>query len=236
MSTTDGHWDCNLPYGDGSIFIGADKFIDFAAVATLPAAPSAGLLYKTVGNAAASKFFVTLNEILRSGIYGTDQEQFGTAAAVTGPSHVSGTSGPLAFGPLSAKPPVLAANLATVIGSVAGPLPKGLQINSIDVIYQILGLAASAATIGLTTTDFPSGGASAPTVTNIIALGANGLPTAITSPAHPLPTNVAVATPAMIVPPYLNDRQVILNINLTGGASGTVNFYGVQLNVSYNYN
>jgi hypothetical protein len=236
MSHTDGRWTQGSASSDLTIFIGADKFVDFAAVATLPAAPAAGLLYKTVGNNAVAKFFASLDLLLRSGQFATaafSQSQFGTAAAQPGPSSVAGTSGPLALNP--GFPPVTAANMSTVGGTVGaapmtGPLPKGIQINSFDVVYQVLGLAAAAATVGLTRTKFVN--LAAPVVSNIVALGANGLPTVIG--AQPQVTTVTVTSPAMIVP--VGDTEVILNVNLTGGATGTVNFYGVNLNCSFNFN
>src|SRR6266567_4198733 len=183
MSYTDSRWTQGSPNTDLSIFVGADQFIDFAAVATLPAAPAAGLLFKTVGNNAVAKFFASLSLLLRSGQFATaaySQEQFGTAAAVPGPSSVAGTSSPLALQP--GFPPVTAANMATVGGTLgtgflSGPIPKGIQINSYDVIYQVLTLAAATATTGLTKTKFVN--LVAPVVTNIVALAANGLPTVI---------------------------------------------------------
>ena len=72
----------------------------------------------------------------------------------------------------------------------------------------------------------------APSVANLIALAANGLPTAIG--AQPQVTNVVVPAPAMITPNV--DTQVILNINLTAGNGGTINFYGAVLKCSFNFN
>ena len=231
MGYTDGAWEQGSLCTDLQLFLGADQFTDFAAFATLPAAPAAGLIYKVVPAGDASKFFVTPESLLlRSGQLATfGQEAFGTAAAVPGPSSGSGTSGPLAF--KQGLPPMLGAQMATVAGSQSGALKKGMQINSVDVIYQVLTVAAAAATIGLTTTTFP-GVAAAPTITNIIALGAYGLPTAIG--AHPQVTNVPVTTPALIIPTV--DTQVVLNINLTAGAGGTIQFIGAVLKCSYNLN
>jgi hypothetical protein len=240
MGFTEGRWEQGSPSTDLQVFAGADQFTDFAAVSTLPAAPAAGLIYKVVPAATAAKFFITPEPLLlRAGQYATaayNQQQFGTAAAVPGPSGVANTSDPLALP--AGFPPIAAANLTTISGSITGtgtgilrgPLPKGVQINSIDIIYQVLTVAASAATTGLTKTAFAN--LVAPVVTNIIALGANGLPTAIG--AQPQVTNVAVAAPAMIVPSA--DSQIVLNVNLTSGAGGTVNFYGAVLKCSYNFN
>jgi hypothetical protein len=237
MSHTDGTWTQGLATSGLQVFIGASQFKDFAGLATFPAAPAAGLIYQVVPATDACKFFVDIMAFLRAAVYPTAalaQQQFGTAAAQPGPSAVSGTSGPLALQP--GYPPITAANMATVGGTVGGAgvmsgvIPKGIQINSIDVIYQVLALAAAAATIGVTKTAFVN--LVAPVVTNIIALAANGLPTVIG--AQPQVTNVPVTTPAMIVP--ASPTEVIVNVNLTGGATGTVSFYGINVNYSYNFN
>ena len=231
MAVTEGRWEGNTPFPDMHLFFGADQFTDFAAVSTLPAAPAAGLLFKTVPASAASKFFITPEIMLRSGIFALSsyaQEQFGTAASVPGPSAVPNTSDPLALPP--GFPPMVAANMPTLGAIQRGPIPKGIQINSIDVIYQVLTVNATAATVGLTRTLIPGG--AAPTVTNIIALGANGLPTAIQ--ANVTPTNVPVVNPGMII--FTNDTQPIVNVNLTAAAGGTINFYGVVLHCSFNLN
>jgi hypothetical protein len=166
---------------------------------------------------------------LRTGQYASasSQSQFGTAAGVAGPTTVANTSGPLALP--AGIPPILAANLPTLGNIQRGPIPKGMQINSIDVIYTVAGLAAAVATVGLTTTAFAN--TTAPVVANLIALAANGLPTAVQ--ATPYVKNVAVATPAMII---TADTEVVANVNFTGGATGTVDFYGIVVHCSYNFN
>ncbi len=232
MSFTDTTWEQGTPQNDLTLFLGADQWTDFTGLATNPAAPAAGLLYKVVPATVASKFFITAEGLLqRAGVYASaalSQQQYGTAASVPGPSQIAGTSGPLGLG--AGFPPIVGAKLATLTGGVSGPIPKGVQINSVDVIYQVLTLAASAATLGLTTTKFAN--LTAPVVANIIALGTNGLPTAIG--AQPQVTNVPVVAPAMIT--SLTDTQVLLNVNLTAGATGTVNFYGAVLKCSFNFN
>jgi hypothetical protein len=234
MSFTEGKWEQGTPQSDAHLWIGADEFVDFAAVATRPAAPAQGLLYVTVPSTAAAKFFKSPEATtLRSGVYASsaiDQEQFGTAASVPGPSTVANTGGPLGLS--AGFPPLTAAQLATLGNVQRGPLAKGWQVNSIDVVYQVLAVTAGAATAALTKTQFQN--LVAPVVTNIIALGANGLPTAIG--AQPQVTNIPVTSPAMIVPAQAGDTAVLVNINLTAGSGGTINFYGVMLNCSYNLN
>jgi hypothetical protein len=119
--------------------------------------------------------------------------------------------------------------MATLAGATAGPWPKGVQINSIDVIYHVITLAASLATVGVTVTKFVD--KTAPVVTNIITLAANGLSTAANGNQYV--TNVAVPTPVMLTDA---DSQVIVNVNLTAGATGTIDFFGVVLHCSYNFN
>lgn len=234
MSHTDGRWTQGTSVPDLQQFIGADEFALLGGTAPLPSTiATPGLLFRTVAAGSAAIFAKSLSELLlRSGVYATpayDQEQFGTAAAQPGPSSVSGTSGPLAL--QQGQPPVLASQMGTVIGGVqTGPIPKGIQIDSVDVIYQVLADAtAVAATMGLTKTVFKN--LTAPVVTNLIALGANGLPVVIG--AQPQVTNVAVASPAMIV---ASDTEVLLNINLTGGTAGTIKFFGAVVKAHYNLN
>ena len=237
MPHTDGRWTAGTSFPGFELFLGADRFTDMAALATTPATlATAGLLFKTVPSTDASIFVSSIGQFLREALYANaayDQEQFGTATqaapslVVPGPSTVSGTGGPL--GLPQGQPPMTSSQLATISGNyVGGPGKKGLQIDSVDVIYQVLTVAASAATMGLTSTNFVN--LVAPAVTNIIALAANGLPTA--TAAQPAVTNVAVASPAMIV---ALDTELLLNINLTAGSGGTIKFYGACIKGHYQF-
>jgi len=227
---TDGAWEQSNPSTDLQLFLGADQFTDFAGGATYPNVIVPGQIYQTVPTGVASKFVITPQALLlRSGQYATfGQQAFGTAAAVPGPSTVAGTSGPLALP--QGRPPMTAAQMPTIAGSKSGPIPKGIQINSVDVLYQVIAAAATVATLGLTLTKFAQ--QAAPVTTNLIALGPNGLPTA--TGLHVQIATVAVPSAAMIVPTL--DTQVVLNINLTAGAGGSINFYGAVLKCNYNFN
>jgi hypothetical protein len=248
MSYTAERWEQGSSNPDLQIFVGASEFKDVAGLATIASA-GAGLLSWHVPATDASTFFADVTAMLkRTGVFaeplwsgftgtlgtgtanaGASQEAFGTAAAAPGPSTVANTRGISGLPP--GHPPQPAATLATLTGGVNGPQPKGFQITSIDVIYSVAALAAAAATVGVTDTVFVSG--VAPVVTNRIALAANGLPTAIGGAAGPYVTNVPVAAPVF---PIAADTETIVNVNLTGGATGTVNFYGVVLHVAYNLN
>jgi hypothetical protein len=238
MSQTEGRWTAKTPFPDLQVFYGADEFALLGGTAPLPATiATPGLLFRTVAAGSAAIFAKTLDLYLRSGIFATpayDQEQFGTAALQPGPSAVSGTNDPLALRGSGTPnfqgfPPIPSSRLATLGNFDTGPSIKGIQIDSVDVIYQVLTDAtAVAATIGLTKTVY--GNLVAPVVTNLIALGANGLPVVIG--AQPQVTNVAIATPAMI---QAADTQVLLNINLTGGTAGTIKFIGAVVKAHYNF-
>lgn len=237
MSQTDGRWTAKTPFPDLQIFSGADAFSLLAGTAPLPASiATPGLLFRTVAAGSAAILALNLELMLRSGIYGNaayDQEQFGTAASVPGPSLVANTNDPDALRGSGTPnfqgfPPIPSARLATLGAIASGASIKGIQIDSVDVIYQVLADAtAVAATIGLTKTVFAN--LVAPVVTNLIALGANGLPVVIG--AQPQVTNVVVPVPAMI---QAADTSILLNINLTGGTAGTIKFYGAVVKAHYN--
>ena len=217
------------PNTDLSVFIGAASFRDILGNATFGSS-AAGLFTQNLANNTAGSFFADIGMFLRTGQLATEatsQRQFGTAAGVPGPSAVAGTSGPLALP--GTFPPQVGSTMATIAGSSSGAVKKGVQVNSVDVIYTVAGLALALAQIGLTSTVFANN--VAPTVTSLITLGANGLPTAIQ--ANPYDTNVAVGTPVFVT---TKDTEILLNVKLTAGATGTALFYGVNLNCSFNFN
>ena len=236
MSQTQGRWTAKTPFPDLQLFIGADQFKALGGAAAL-ALDGVGLLEATVTAGSTTNFVASLAQLLlRSGVYASsqyDQEQYGTAASVPGPSLVANTNDPLAEPNPSAPyyqgfPPTPGADMTTLAGATSGPQPKGIQIDSVDVIYQVLADAtAVAATIGLTKTTFSN--LAVPVVTNLIALANNGLPVIVG--ADPQIKNVAVPTPGMIV---AADTEVILNINLTGGTAGTIKFFGAVIKAHYN--
>lgn len=228
MSQTDGRWVQDGSFPDMQFFIGASEFFDTGSLAARASA-GVGLFSLNLASTQAGTFFANLAMTIRTGVYGDvnfDQNQFGTAAGVPGPSLVANTSGPEG---ITGMPPFTAAQLPTLGVSQRGPVPKGTQIDSIDIIYAVNAVNATVATVGLTKTLYVDN--VAPAVTNIIALGANGLATAFR--AQPYVKNVAVAAPAMITN---TDAEILLNVNLTAGSGGTINFYGVVVKCHYNYN
>lgn len=155
------------------------------------------------------------------------QMQFGTAASQPGPTSIAGTSDPSALP--AGMPPFAGSLVGTLAVPRAGAIPKGIQINSFDVIYLASTVNLGLAQVSLTKTKFVNG--VAPAVTNLVALGTNGLLVAFA--AQPYNINVPVVTPAFVTD---TDTEVILHVNLTAGGGGTAKFYGVNLKCSFNLN
>jgi hypothetical protein len=222
------------------IFVGAGEFKDTSGNATTGSA-GAGLYSLNLANSKAGTFFCDVTAMLkRTGVYATPalaQEQYGTAASQPGPSTVAGTSGPEG---LTGYPPMTASQMPTISGSLAaggqstiqtGPVKKGVYITSVDLIYTVAGLAVTLATVGLTNTVFVNN--VAPAVSNTIAVGANGMPTAVQ--AQPYKFNIPVAAANQVFA-VSSGTETILNVNLTTGATGTAVFYGAVLHCTYNFN
>lgn len=232
MGFTDSKWSQGTPSNDLRIFLGSNSFIDVAAVAT-DASSAAGYLTKNIASAGAATLFAAISQILRrTGEYasaGPSQQQFGTAASVPGPSAVSGTSGPLNL--LPGYPPIPSNQMATLGNMQNGPIPKGMYITAIDIITEIDTVDLSAYTVGLTATAFTN--AAVPTVTNILALGTNGL-----VKTHGTTGQQSVQTVTLTSPVFITaaDVEYILNINITAGTGGTAKFFGAELHCTYNLN
>jgi hypothetical protein len=229
MPTTEGIWMQNTAPNDMQIFIDPHHLWVASGSATLTRSGT-GLVNLAIGASQACVIEGLFTPTLRTGMYATpalDQQQFGTAASQPGPSTVANTSGPLALKP--GFPPILAANMATLGAIQTGPIAKGVQINSLDVIYSVAGAALTSATVGVTKTVFANN--AAPAVTVLLANVANGLPTAIQ--ANPYVTNVALPTPAFITN---NDAEPIIELDLTTASGGTSTLYGIVVRCSFNYN
>ena len=229
MSNTDQYWSGDTAFPDLELFIGATEFKDLAAVATFASA-GAGLLSLNLATTAAGNFFANITTMFkRTGIFASpaiQQQQFGTAAAQPGPSSVAGTSDPEG---IRGFPPFATNRLPTLVGPQTGVVPKGVQINSVDLLYSLGAVNASLAQVGLTNTNFVDN--VAPNVVNLIALGANGMPVAFR--AQPYRFNVVVPTPSF---PILPDTETVLNVKITAGSGGTAVFYGAVLKASFNFN
>lgn len=178
-----------------------------------------------------------LNLLLRTGILqsnnfatNTSQEAFGTANG-PGPSAVAGTSGPSGFSSSGVVPPILAANLPTLKGSISGPRGKGIQINWIDYIFQVLTAIPTALTGTFSVLAFP--------------VGADAIPVAVKAPA-----SVALGKAINTAGRYHRERQTLASpimlvndgsypaaqITTVLNTTGTVGHLGIVLGCSYNLN
>lgn len=229
MPTTESVWEQNSALTDMQIFVDPYHIFASAGAATLTR-DGAGLLNLAVGASQACVFNCFCTPKTRTGMYATaafNQQQFGTAASVPGPSSVAGTSGPLALRP--GFPPIPAASLATLGAFQSGPIPKGIQINSVDVIYTVAGAALTLAQIAVYKTVFANN--VAPAVTALLASGAHGLPTA--TQAQPYVTNVPLTTVAFLTD---NDVEPIVELDLTTQVGGSLKLYGIVLRCNFNFN
>jgi hypothetical protein len=236
MGNTEGKVTQSTPNTDLCIFCGPSGWVDTSGGAAYTQV-GLGLYSLRVPAAAASQFIVDELVFNRTGEYAIPslaQEQFGTAAAQPGPSLVANTSSPLALPP--GYPPIVAANMATIAGSIngtgvgvqRGPIKKGMYATFIDVIYQVNAVAATLAQFGATLTVWANG--VAPVVTPIVALGVNGL----LLPASATPYVITIPIPGQFQ--TAPDTEITVKVNLTAGAGGTIDFFGTVTRFTYNFN
>lgn len=162
------------------------------------------------------------------------QEAFGTAAATPGPSPISGTSGPSGYGPNSVVAPVLAANLPTLKGSVPGTIPKGIQINWIDFLYQVQVGAATSIGGAAAILNSPAPGLDV-TTTQTQLIASTALSAVVNSNAT---TKIHRQRVNTLAPAFLITDATIIAIimSITTPASNTVGWIGVILGCNYNFN
>lgn len=217
------------PFTDGQIFIGPGQFglaVGNPAIALgNSGANYAPAYYNLNGAGTTYNLVATLSHLLRTGTAPNYQEQFGTAALVSGPSSVSNTSDPLN---IVGMPPTKKANLATLTGGPNGYISKGIQVNWIDVIYSPGANNLTSASLGITAISFANNVAFANTV---LANYSAGLP--ITAQTNPYVTRVTPTTIKFIVS---NDSEIQILVGLQTGATATCAFYGIVVGVSFNFN
>jgi hypothetical protein len=227
MPRTAGSFKQDVGPSDGQLFVTASDFQIAAGAA--PNTVVNAYLAKQVAPAGSATLLGYLSEILRTGALasaGPAQQQFGTAANVPGPSAVAGTTN--ASG-LIGYPPLLAANNPTLHGPVTGPVPKGVQFNYLDVIYQTTGAALTSFTANLSIVSFPLAGGSAGQ--NILIPAQYNLSLAVS--AGILRTRIPVAVPAYSV---TDGASPYVGLTVATPAGSTFTFYGMVLGVSFNYN
>lgn len=112
---------------------------------------------------------------------------------------------------------------------VTAPRPKGIQVNSISLIYQVNSVNATSQAIALYSTIYKN--AAAPVSTALITSGTNGLVS--TAAANPVITTIAVPTPAYLTSPFQEITVVYTPVTPSGS---TINIYGIHVSVTYNFN
>lgn len=237
---TAGWLEQDSPNNDAQIFLTPTDF-QLQTNASLVNAALAGANLPAIQNTAAGAFAYSASIaglLLRNGILnGTNYaanrsvQAFGTANG-PGPSAVAGTSGPSGFGPNSVIPPILAANLPTLKGPTAGAIAKGVQINSVDLIYSINTTNSVSFTGALTRLTYGLGVNLAPTVVALMAAQAVGS-LVITSAGQVTRSRLTPTSIAMIT---ADGSSVLLNIAGNNATIAGHLFLGAILNCSYNFN
>lgn len=221
----------DTPFVDGQIFLSpADMFnsgwtsgpIQNAGGPTVDIANILTSASTTAYSSAALRF---LN---RTGTQPNYQEQFGTAALVPGPSSVANTSDPLN---LVGMPPTKKASLAPLTGGVNGFVPKGIQLNYIDVIYLVATNAISNFALAVYAINYANGVAA-----NKVTLYALNTPTGfpLTVAANPYVFRVPMTATQMFTN---SDTKIVIHSFFQSTTSApSLTFYGLALGVSYNFN
>jgi hypothetical protein len=124
------------------------------------------------------------------------------------------------------------ANLSTIEGGLAGFVPKGIQINNLELHYIIGTLAVTTHSVGIVQSVMPVAGTPAALgISYPLAIGANGLSKAVT--ATPQTTLITLATPSFSVTDL---AQLAVEVEVVTPATSTYQLYGATLHVSFNYN
>jgi hypothetical protein len=139
----------------------------------------------------------------------------------------------------------VAQNLFTTPGAATGRPPfagmsqltpqtsvrlKGISVIQMNIIYAVNTTAITVPTVGLFAAQYFNN--AAPTVTNLIAQGTNGLATASQAQPYVIPVPVPVANQGFIITP---NTIVGVEFDFTTGASGSVDVIGFSFNCKFNY-
>jgi hypothetical protein len=243
------------PNTDGQVFIGASSIYGSAQVNMGPSNVAGPWQPKIVNVngipieviqflGAGLNFNITFNldfgirrtGMLQTGNFATNisQEAFGTKAAVPGPSAVPGTSGPSGFGGDQVIPPVITSRLPTIASSTAGVQPKGVQVNWIDFIYQVVTAAPTAINLVFAEDIYPPGLNARPIENSLGFLALAGAQLATTTANMLRRARLTPSTtPAMITD---DCSKLFAGFSGTSAASSIVNLVGAVAGINYNYN
>ena len=106
-----------------------------------------------------------------------------------------------------------------------------MQLTSVDLIYSIAGLALTANTVGVFAKQDLNN--AAPSITTLLAQGANGMATGIQADRYVTNVPIPAAAQNFIVTP---DTVLTVEWDLDTGATGTAVVYGVVFNYNFNLN
>ena len=253
MPGTDSTWSQDTANNDLEIFISGYEFRDVNALAAYSMDASAVIMLTAAASQTVQIAASAVAFLKRTGMYATPgaaQQQFGTAASMPGPSQVAGTSDPegirgyppFLVGAPAANPPYYSAaggtKLATLIGPQAGPVPKGCQLNSIDVIYSVPGSGnLTSAVIQANAFNFVNNQATSTGQTKLIANAQNGLLLAAQANPYriniPVPTGSGAVQPGMLITP---DTSLQFALTIACSTTATLRFYGIVAKCSFNFN
>lgn len=223
MPKTQSRYQQDLGFTDGKVrgTVGDLVFTGATLAVTRVAAGQWGIVLGTPA-AQANTFAINVaNQILRRTGFGEDlQEQFG------------GTGIPGSAQPQFYRPDVIGAMAAAQQLQPRTALKtKGYKLLSFDVIYLIGVAAATSSTCRVDQTTFTNN--VAPVTTSILASGANGLQTA--TQAQQYVTNVQIPVAQQIYR-TLADTDVWIEVVITGAATTTLTFYGMDIYCEFNFN
>jgi hypothetical protein len=160
-------------------------------------------------------FELTHSNFIRSGFQQSFGEQFGGAA-----------------GPLAAQPGPPPFKGASQLTPRTAPIPKGIQVNAITLVYNIATADLTSQTCSIDSVLYKN--ATARAVTNILASGANGL--SVTHAATDYVTSIT-GIPTTFSGVYLITplTKWTIEFDVTTAASSVYELCGLYLNVTVNF-
>ena len=212
MSTTASSNQAQTPK-TGQIFIGSSDFVPMASsTGTTFVDNGSGLFSIHVAASSSSTFFADLTTILTPPFFPNEQLYFQAGKQVDGTQPgIPGFPGAFIYSPLT------------------GMQPAGLALQTAIAYYKIGTTNLTSASLEIVQSVYPADNtATNPTVTNILA----ATTLVLVQRANMYATTFTPSVQTMLVTP---STQVTMEIDVVTPASSTFDFYGVLLNVLYNY-
>jgi len=232
MPHTQSRYMQDLGFTDGKIFAGIGDLTLISGTAPLTKNAFGDYSFN-LGNSATCVFGVNLSTLIlrRLGMFEDLQEQFGGGG-------IPGSAQPQAYRPDQ----IPSMSSAQQLQPRAAFKTKGFRLKSLDVIQLISGAAITTNQIGIAMNQHVNNVAN--NVTTILALAANGLPTAVQANPYVTTISLTSAQQALIsnvpggIPGYhiLNDTGLWVEVDMTTPGGGTARLYGVDISIEYNFN